>query len=77
MGFYQSDDTANSAGGWGWKMATDPDDVKNFLGGEGSYSTPVKEAKVVAVNKNTYTEYYVFYKKGAAKELTPPRIIMK
>jgi hypothetical protein len=52
-----------TAGGWGWKKATDPDDVKNFLSGQGAYTQPVKVAKIAAVWEGTYTEYYVFYKR--------------
>lgn len=47
--------------GWGWKKASDPDDVINFLGGQGAYTHPVKASKVVGVWKKTSTEYYVFY----------------
>jgi len=61
--FYRPDQTAVSTGGWGWKKATDPTDVKNFLSGQGAYKRPVKEAKVVAVEKKSYTEDYVFYKR--------------
>ena len=60
--FYRTDKTAKT-GGWGWKMATDPNDVKDFLSGQGAYNRPVKEAKVVAVDKKKYTEYYVFYRR--------------
>jgi hypothetical protein len=59
--FYQAGGPASTAGPWGWKKATDPNDVKNFLNGEGAYKRPVKEAKVAGVWKKTYTEYYVFY----------------
>lgn len=75
--FYRSDNTAKTAGGWGWKKATDPDDVKDFLGGQGAYNHPVKEAEVVAVEKKTYTEYYVFYKRGMGNLAIPPKLIKK
>jgi len=61
--FYHSGNPLLSTGGWGWKKATDADDVKNFLSGLGAYQTPVKRAKVCAAWRKTYTEYYVFYKK--------------
>lgn len=61
MVFYRTDGLVKKTGGWGWKKATTPDDVKNFLGGQGAYTHPVKAAKVVGVWKKTYTEYYVFY----------------
>ena len=48
---------------WGWKKATDPDDVMNFLNGKGAYSTPVKKAQICAVWKGSHIEFYVFYKK--------------
>ncbi len=75
--FYRPDNTPNMAGGWGYKKATDPDDVKDFLSGQGAYKRPVKEAKVVAVEKQTYTEYYVFYKRRLEKHAIPPQLIIK
>jgi len=60
--FYHSGNALLPAGGWGWKKATDPTDVKNFLSGQGAYQTPVKKARVCAAWRRTYTEYYVFYK---------------
>ena len=59
--FYRSGKATQKTGGWGWKKATDPNDVKDFLSGQGAYQEPVKEAKVVAMNMKTYTEYYVFF----------------
>jgi len=61
--FYHSGNALLPTGGWGWKKATDPTDVKNFLSGQGAYQTPVKKARVCAAWRRTYTEYYVFYKK--------------
>lgn len=49
-------------GGWGWKLATDPDDVQHFLSGSGSYMHPVKEAQIAAFWKVNHREFYVFYK---------------
>ncbi|WDP87083.1 MAG: hypothetical protein HUN05_19730 [Desulfobacter sp.] len=75
--FYCSTNTGKATGGWGWKKATDPNDIKNFLGGIGAYKHPVKEAKVVAVKKKTYTEFYVFYKRALKKPGLHPKIIKK
>ncbi|MGB9005030.1 MAG: hypothetical protein WCB96_04825 [Candidatus Aminicenantales bacterium] len=60
--FYVPGNAMLQTGGWAWKKATDPDDVKNFLSGQGAYQAPVKKARVCAAWRNTYTEYYVFYK---------------
>ena len=49
-------------GGWGWKLATDPDDVHHFLSGSGSYMHPVKEAQIAVFWKVNHREFYVFYK---------------
>ena len=46
----------------GWKKATTPDDVLNFLNGTGSYQGSVTSPKICAVNKGNYIEFYVFYK---------------
>ena len=51
----------SDAGSWGWKKATDEDDVRGFLSGTGPYATPVANVKVVAVGKPSHSEYYVFY----------------
>lgn len=59
--FYHTGNALIPTGGWAWKKATDPDDVKNFLSGQGAYQTPVKKARVCAAWRKTYTEYYVFY----------------
>jgi hypothetical protein len=60
--FYQSDKTNVSTGVWGWKKATDPNDVMNFLNGKAPYNQKIKEAEITAVDKGTYTEYIVFYR---------------
>lgn len=59
--FYQTGSSDDPHGGWGWKKSTDPDDVKAFLSGEGTYNTPVASAEIVAVKQATYDEFYVFY----------------
>jgi hypothetical protein len=51
-----------SAQEWGWKKATTPDDVNNFLNGTGAYKRAIAEAKICAVNKGEYLEFYVFYR---------------
>lgn len=47
--------------GWGWKKATDPDDVLNFINGQSGYKQPVKTFEVAAAAKEHYTEFIVFY----------------
>jgi hypothetical protein len=54
--------------GWGWKLATTPDDAMNFLNGAGSYQDPVSEARICLIQKATHSEFYVFYRKAAASE---------
>lgn len=57
-------ESCDGSGKWGWKKATDPDDVQNFLNGKGSYATPVADARVSAVWRGSYAEFYVFYVPG-------------
>lgn len=66
--FYQRHNSPTSTGGWGWKLATDPDDVQRFLCGSGSYAHPVKEAQVAAFWKQNHSEFYVFYRNPAPGE---------
>ncbi len=61
--FYRSDRMTDPTGGWGWKLANNIDDVKNFMRGEGNYGKPPGQAKIVAVRRNAYTDFYIFYKK--------------
>lgn len=56
--------------GWGWKLATDPDDVINFLNGCGPYERPVKDAHVTAVWDGSRVTFHAFYQTGAAGQ--PP-----
>jgi hypothetical protein len=49
---------------WGWKKSTDPDDVMDFLNGDGPYSDPVDDAIICSIWKDTYPEYYIFYRYG-------------
>ena len=53
---------------WGWKLATTPDDVMNFLNGTGAYQDPVGEARICLIWKVNHPEFYVFYRKAAADE---------
>jgi len=48
---------------WGWKLATSPDDVLNFLNGVGAYGTPVSAARICAMWKGNHAEFYVFYQR--------------
>lgn len=58
--FYKS--TKKQTDGWGWKLATDPDDVRHFMNGSGSYARPVREAQIAAFWKKNHSEFYVFYR---------------
>lgn len=57
-------DSCDGSGKWGWKKSTDPNDVLNFLNGKAAYTTPVADARVSAVWKGSYAEFYVFYVPG-------------
>src|SRR5215472_8207602 len=57
-------ESCDGSGKWGWKKSTDPDDVMNFLNGKSPYVAPVAEARVSAVWKGSYAEFYVFYVPG-------------
>jgi hypothetical protein len=59
--FYQG--FVEPPGNWGWKKASTVDDVYNFLNGTGAYKAPIKRAEICSVNKGTYLEFYVFYKR--------------
>ncbi len=50
---------------WGWKLATDPDDVMNFINGCNGYDHPVKAAHVTAVRNGEQIAFHVFYQPGA------------
>ena len=66
--FYRKQSPDGAGGGWGWKLATEPDDVHNFLNGFGSYLQPVKDAHIAALWKVTHPEFYVFYQRTTAGE---------
>jgi hypothetical protein len=51
------DETEN----WGWKRSPNPDDVMNFLNGDGAYSDPVKDARISVVWKDSYYDFIVYY----------------
>ena len=53
-------------GGWGWKLATDAEDVMRFLNGTGAYTTPVSDARISAIWKDGHAEFVVFYQRRAA-----------
>ncbi|MFX1295273.1 MAG: C25 family cysteine peptidase [Promethearchaeota archaeon] len=59
---------SNSIHYWGWKKSTDPDDVINFLNSSEAYQNPVKDAKVCAILKNNYIEFYIFYQRGTPSQ---------
>ena len=66
--FYRQQPTSDSAGGWGWKLATNPDDVYHFLNGTGGYTQPVKDAQIAAMWKGNHPEFYIFYQRPTAGE---------
>lgn len=55
------------AAGWGWKLATTPDDVMNFLNGTPPYKGAHNVVKVTATNQRSHVEFIVFYKAGGTK----------
>jgi hypothetical protein len=59
--FYQDPLPGEAPRTWGWKKVTDPDDVMAFLNGTGPYKSPVADAKICLVWRDTYLEFYVFY----------------
>jgi hypothetical protein len=60
--FYKCSDQPKPTRIWGWKLATDTDNVLHFLRGSGSYRHPLKEAQIAAFWKVNHREFYVFYK---------------
>ncbi len=56
------------SGGWGWKLANDPDDVVNFLSGCGPDARPVKSAQITAMWAGSRSEFHVFYQPGGADQ---------
>lgn len=66
--FYHRDKQPSSPASWGWKLATEPDDVLNFLSGSGGYANPVKDAQIAAFWKENHAEFYVFYQIPAPGE---------
>ena len=69
--FYRPGEPGQPPGTWGWKLAADPDDAKNFLNGTGPYCQPPEEAQVMAVWKHDRLQFYIFY----TYELVPARIV--
>jgi hypothetical protein len=59
---------ASTRAGWGWKLATDPQDVHHFLNGSEGYSQPVGDAQICAMWRGSHREFYVFYRRPAAGE---------
>ena len=53
----------NTTGNWGWKKSESVDDVHKFINGIAPYSGAVMKAEICSVNKGTYLEFYIFYKK--------------
>lgn len=49
-------------GGWGWKVATDADDVLSFLCGERTNTGPIAQAQIAATWAGNHYRFYVFYR---------------
>lgn len=60
--FYQSGTGGRLFGGWGWKLAEDPGDAKNFVSGSGSYQNPVRDAEITGAYDGSKNLFYIFYK---------------
>ena len=69
--FYHQEKPQGSTASWGWKLATDPDDVRDFLSGSGVYTHPVKNAQIAAFWRESHSEFYVFYQGPAPGEKVP------
>ncbi|MBP1468716.1 hypothetical protein EYB53_023580 [Candidatus Chloroploca sp. M-50] len=61
--FYRPGSVAAADGRWGWKLATDPDDVMHFVNGSGAYQAPVSDARISVVWTGSYLEFLVFYRR--------------
>lgn len=66
--FYRREVQPSPSLSWGWKLATEPDDVLNFLRGSGGYANPVKDAQIAAFWRENHAEFYVFYQNPAPGE---------
>ena len=66
--FYRREELPGPLASWGWKLATDPDDVLHFLNGSGGYAHPVKNAQIAAFWRENHAEFYVFYQNPAPGE---------
>ncbi len=64
IAFYQSDQNGDEIESWGWKRATAPDDVMNFLNKKPPYTQNIKRAEITAVNKGAYIDFIIFYQTG-------------
>ena len=69
--FYRREKPLEPSASWGWKLATDPDDVRDFLSGSGAYTHPVKNAQIAAFWRESYCEFYIFYQSPAPDEKIP------
>jgi hypothetical protein len=52
----------DGVGGWGWKVATDADDVLSFLCGERTNTGPITQAQITATWVGDHYRFYVFYR---------------
>jgi hypothetical protein len=69
--FFQEDSSLPKQEGWSWKPATDPQDISNFLNGEGGYTKPVSDARICGFSKDSSNQFYIFYR--YSNETTPIR----
>ena len=56
----------NGVPGWGWKLATDADDVLHFLRGDDPYSTAVGQAQISVAWTGDHYIFYVFHRETPA-----------
>jgi hypothetical protein len=62
--FYQKNVLGDPIPNWGWKKSTNPDDLVNFLNGQGQYKHPVQGSEIVALKKAKNIEFHIFHNKG-------------
>lgn len=66
--FYQQSTSQQPKGTWQWKLATDADDIRNCIAGQGAYSVSARIARVASCTVGTTETYYLFYQPNVFKQ---------
>ena len=53
------------AADWGWKRASDPTDVMNFLNAKAPYTQKITEAEITLIDNGTTLDFIIFYHTGS------------